>query len=169
MSNSFAKNLFEINCSPLIFKNHPAIIHKNSAFKGIKTFEVAKSRKSKIVFPIIFTLSKTPNESDAGIAIADIIQNKIKQAFLRDILNLSVIDATGTSIMLIPDVTAAARSRIKKAAETILPWGILEKIYGRVTKTNPAPEFGSRPNENIAGKIIMPAISANKVSEKIII
>ena len=35
--------------------------------------------------------------------------------------------------------------------------------------TSPAPELGSSPNENIAGKIIIPAINAKNVSDKIIV
>ena len=77
--------------------------------------------------------------------------------------------ATGTSKILIPEVRAAKRSKTKKAVKIILPWLIWEKICGKVTKTNPAPEFGSKPNENMAGKIIIPAISANIVSKNIIV
>ena len=169
ISKNVAKILFLKNILPLIFKNHPAIMHKINALKGIKTFEVIKSRKSNNVFLHIVKFPNTPKDSVAGIASIDIIKNTKKQAFPRDIFNLSINDAIGTSIMLIPEVIAAAKRSIKNKTDIILPCGIIENIYGKVTNTSPAPELGSKPNENIAGNIIIPAISANKVSENIIV
>ena len=169
ISKSFAKNLFLRNKWPLIFKNQPAIIQRNNAFRGIKRLDVVKSRKSKIFFPNIFKSFNIPKDSVAGIASADTIQNNIKQAFVLENLKRSTIVAIGTSIMLIPEVIAAAKSSIKNATEIMLPCGIWENMYGNVTNTNPAPEDGSSPKENIAGNIIIPAISANIVSEKIIV
>ena len=144
-------------------------MHMNKAFRGIKRFEVIKSRKSKIDLLSMVKWLKTPKESVAGIARADTIKNKYVQALFLDIFILSIIDAIGTSIMLMPEVMAAASNRVKNAAETILPYCICAKICGNVTNTNPAPELGSSPKENIAGKIIIPAISANNVSEKIMV
>ena len=161
-------NLFFINCSPLIFKNQPAIKHRNKAFKGINMFAVKKSNKSNIVLSEILKLLKTPKDNAAGIASNDITINNIEQARTLEIFHLSIIDATGTSTMLIPDVIAATKSRMKNAAEIIFPNGIWANIWGMVINTSPAPELGSNPKENIEGKIIIPAKSAKKVSEKII-
>ena len=110
-----------------------------------------------------------PKESVAGIDIIPIIKNRMVQAFALVILHLSIIDAIGTSIILIPDVTAAANSRKKNNTDTIFPCGICANIWGIVMNTSPAPELGSNPKENIAGKIIIPAVSAKNVSEKIIV
>ncbi len=82
----------------------------------------AKSKKIFIILLLCAVLLA------AGIAIADIIKNNIPQAFPLVILYLSIIAAIGTSIILIPDVSAAAKSKIKKAPEIISPCGICEKI-----------------------------------------
>ena len=124
ISNKIANILLLINVLPLIFKNHPANIHKINALNGIRMLDVMKSRKSKIVFLQIVKFSNNPNDKQAGTEIKPIIMNNIVQAFLRDTLNLSDIEAVGTSKILIPDVIAAARSKIKNNAETISPCGI---------------------------------------------
>ena len=132
-------------------------------------FDDVKSSKSKNDLSKNFTFSKSPKESVAGIAISA-IRIKIRTlAFSLDILNLSINVAVGTSKILIPEVKAATNNNTKNAAETTFPKGICENIFGKVTKTSPAPEFGSRPNEKTAGKIIIPAKSANAVSENIIV
>ena len=135
------------------------------AFIGIKIFAVRKSRLSKIVFPQILKLFKSPNDKLAKMdKIATDIETKTF-ALILVIFALSIKLATGTSKILIPDVSAAKNNRMKNAPEIISLYGIWEKIWGRVTKTSPAPEFGSSPKENIAGKIIIPADSANNVSK----
>ena len=144
-------------------------MHKNKVLSGSITFDVRKSRKSNKVLPIIFTSPKIPKDKVAGIAIADIMQNSMVQAFVRDILNLSISVAQGPSTILIPEVSAAQNNKTKNANETKFPHGICENIFGRVTKTSPAPEFGSILNENTAGNIIIPANIANAVSDKIIV
>ncbi len=128
-----------------------------------------KSRKSNIVLSKILIPSRTPKDNVAGIAITVIIPNRMAHAFILDILNLSIIVAHGPSRMLIPEVTAAQKSRTKNAQEITFPQGICENIFGKVTKTRPAPEFGSILNENTAGNIIIPANIANAVSEIIIV
>ena len=62
-----------------------------------------------------------PKDNVAGIARADIIQNNNTQAYVLVNLKRSAKVAIGTSIMLIPDVIAAAKSSMKNAEETILP------------------------------------------------
>ncbi len=124
ISNSFAKNLFFIRVTPLSFNAQPAIKQRNSAFNGINMFEVIKSRKSKSVLPNIFNPLNIQNDNVVGIAIAEIIKNKIVQALLRDIPNLSTIVAQGPSTILIPDVTAAQKSSTKNATEMKSPNGI---------------------------------------------
>ena len=121
MSNNVDKTLFLINISLLNFKPHAAIKHKLSAFIGIKTFAVIKSKKSKIVFWKIVRCFKRPKDNVAGIAIIEIIPNKIADALTLEILNLSIKVATGTSKILIPDVNAATRRNIKNAIKTRLP------------------------------------------------
>jgi hypothetical protein len=128
-----------------------------------------KSRKSNIVLSKILIPSKIPKDNVAGIAITEIIPNRMAHAFILDILNLSIIVAQGPSRILIPEVTAAQKSKTKNAQEIILPQGICENIFGKVTKTRPAPEFGSILNENTAGKIIIPARIAKAVSDKVIV
>ena len=154
---------------PLIFKYHPEIKHKNNAFKGNIRFDVIKSRKSNIVLSKILTPFSIPKERVAGIAITEIIPNKMEHAFILDILNLSIIVAHGPSRILIPEVTAAQNSKMKNAQAIMLPQGICENIFGKVTKTSPAPELGSILNENTAGKIIIPARIAKAVSDKIMV
>lgn len=128
ISNIKASFSLLINELPFIFSPQPANRHKNNAFKGINRLDVAKSRKSNIVFLRIVILLSVLKDNAAGIAIADIIKNNIPQAFSLVILYLSIIAAIGTSIILIPDVSAAAKSKIKKAPEIISPCGICEKI-----------------------------------------
>ena len=154
---------------PLIFKYHPEIKHRNKVFNGSIKFEVTKSRKSNSVLPNILKPPQHPNDKDAGIAISEMIQNSMVQAFLREIPNRSIIVAQGPSTMLIPEVNAAQKSNTKNADDIIPPKGICENILGRVTNTNPAPEFGSIPKENTAGNIIIPARTAKVVSDKIIV
>ena len=154
---------------PFILRYQPDIRHKNKVFNGSITFEVKKSKKSKIDLSKILQFPRSPNESVAGTARADINTNKITHAFCLDILNLSIRVAQGPSRILIPEVTAAQNNKIKNAQETTLPYGICENILGKVTKTKPAPEFGVIPKENTAGKIIIPARIAKIVSEKIIV
>ena len=93
-------------------------------FKGSIRFEVTKSSKSKRVLPNIFKSPKIPNDKVVGIAMAEIMKNKIVQAFLLDIPNLSTIVAHGPSTILIPEVTAAQKSNIKNASEIKSPKGI---------------------------------------------
>lgn len=62
-------------------------------------------------------LLKIPKDKVAGIARADIIKNNIVQAFILDILNLSVNDAHGPSTILMPEVTAAQNNNTKNASE----------------------------------------------------
>ena len=103
-------------------------MHKNKALSGIKRLEVIKSRKSKIDLFKIVKLLRVPNESVAGIARKETIQNSITLALILEILSLSTIEAIGTSIMLMPDVIAAASKSVKKAAETTSPHGICENM-----------------------------------------
>ena len=121
MSKHIAKILFFMRFSPLIFKYHPEIKHRNKAFKGSIKFEVTKSRRSKRVLPKILKCSKIPKDSVVGIAIKDMITNKSAQAFVLEILNLSIREAHGPSIMLIPEVSAALKSKMKNAQATIFP------------------------------------------------
>ena len=169
ISNIFAKILFFNIISPLIFKNHPAIIHKIREFKGISIFDAEKSSISKIVFPNSFISPKIPNDKVAGMLIKATAKNIIIHAFNLDIFNLSTKVAQGTSSMLIPDVTAAQNNKIKNAPAIMFPQGICIKTFGKVTKTSPAPEFGSNPKENTAGNIIIPARTENKILENIIV
>ncbi len=161
--------LFLIMLFPLIFKYQPEIKQRNRVLSGSIIFDVKKSKKSNIVRPKILTSPKIPNDNVAGIAISEIIKNSILQALILDILNLSINVAQGPSIILMPEVTAALKSNTKNAKETKFPYGTCENILGKVTKTSPAPEFGSRLNENTAGKIIIPARIAKAVSDKIIV
>ena len=103
-------------------------MQRNKAFNGIKILEVVKSRKSNIVFPQILKFSKSPKDRVAGIDIKETIKKSSVQAFTREIFNLSTIEAIGTSIILIPEVTAAASRRTKNEAETRFPCGIWAKI-----------------------------------------
>ena len=119
-----AINLFLINNSPLTFKNQPAIIHTKKAFIGIKQFDVIKSRKSKMFLPRILKFFNSPNDNVAGIDITEIMKNKYVQALFFDIFNFSIIDAIGTSRILIPEVTDAANNKIKNEKDTIFPCGI---------------------------------------------
>ena len=156
-------------CSPLIFRYQPEIKHKNRVFIGSIILEVKKSRKSKIDLSRNFIPLKSPNDRVAGIAKIPIIANNMQQAFILEILNLSISVAQGPSRILIPEVTAAQNSRIKNAHEIIFPQGICANILGKVTNTSPAPEFGCMLNENTAGNIIIPASIANAVSDRIIV
>ena len=132
-------------------------------------FDVVKSKRSKRVLSKSLKLPKSPKDNVVGIAINEIMKNNITQAFVLEILNLSIKVAQGPSTMLMPEVSAAQKRSTKNAQETTLPKGIFEKIIGSVTKTSPAPEFGSILKENTAGKIIIPANIANIVSDKIIV
>lgn len=96
-------------------------MQRNIAFKGIRQFEVIKSKKSKTFFPKIRKSPNKPKERAAGIEIAAIIQKETTHAFIREMCNLSAKEAIGTSIILIPEVTAAANNKIKNAADTIFP------------------------------------------------
>ena len=86
--NNFADILFFIIICPLIFRYQPEIMHKNKVFNGSIIFEVRKSKNSKSVLSNILKLFKSPNDSVVGIAISEIIVNKIEQAFTLEILNL---------------------------------------------------------------------------------
>jgi len=132
-------------------------------------FDVKKSRKSNIVFPNIVAFSNNPKDNVAGIATTEIRINKITDAFILDILNLSIKVAQGPSTILIPDVIAADNKSTKNAQEIILPYWTWANILGSVTNTSPAPELGSKLKENTAGNIIIPARIANNVSDKIIV
>ena len=154
---------------PFNFKYQPEIKQRNSVFIGSIIFEVRKSRKSKIVRSKILTFSSIPKDNDAKTEIVEIIKNNIQQARILEILNLSIKDAQGPSTILIPDVTAAQKSNIKNRKEIPFPYGICANIFGKVTNTRPAPEFGSILKENTAGKIIIPASNAKNVSDKIIV
>ncbi len=118
ISNIFAKIMFLNIISPLIFKNHPAIIHKIREFKGNNIFDAEKSSISKIVLSNNFRLFKTPKDNVAGTLIDATIKNIIIHAFNLDNLNLSTKVAQGTSSMLIPDVIAAQNNKIKNATIT---------------------------------------------------
>ncbi len=154
---------------PLIFKYHPEIKHNTNALNGSIIFDVKKSKVSKIVFPNIFIFSKLPKDNVAGIAIIEIMKNNKTQALTLDIFKFSTKVAQGHSTILIAEVTAALNNKTKNAKEIQFPKAIWENIFGKVTKASPAPEFGSILNENTAGKIIIPAKSANAVSDKIIV
>ena len=167
--NNENKNLFCIKVLPLSFKNHPTIKHKKSVFSGRRMFEDEKSSRSKKDLPAIVKSLRTPKDNVAGIEIKPIIKNNNALALILEMLNLSVRAAAGTSKMLMPEVKAATKRRMKNAAEMIFPKGSWLKIAGRVTKTKPAPESGSSPKDATAGKIIIPARIANIVSAKIIV
>ena len=99
-------------------------MHRNSVFNGNIIFDVIKSRKSKRDLSKIFKSDNKPNDNVAGIANAEIMQNKIVHAFILEILNLSIKDAHGPSKTLIPEVTAAQNNKMKNAHEIIFPKGI---------------------------------------------
>ena len=90
--------------------------------------DVIKSRRSNKFLSNNLYPPSMPKDKDAGIDISPMMQNNIIQAFVLEILYLSIIEAIGTSIMLMPDVIAAASSNMKNAIETILPCGICANI-----------------------------------------
>jgi hypothetical protein len=77
-----------------------------------------------MVLSKILTPSRMPKDKVAGIAKTEIVPNRMAHAFILDILNLSIIVAQGPSRILIPEVTAAQKSRTKNAQEIIFPQGI---------------------------------------------
>lgn len=99
----------------------PEIKHKNSVFSGSMTFDVKKSKKSNMDLLKIKQPFSMPNDKVAGIAIIEIKINSSVQAFILDILNLSVIVAHGPSRTLIPEVIAAQSNNIKNSNATMLP------------------------------------------------
>ena len=112
-SNNVKIILFEKSFEYLSFIKCPTQRQIIQVFKGSIMFDVVKSRKSKNVLPNILKFSKSPKDRVAGIAIIAIIKNIIDVAFSLVILNFSINAAVGASTMLIPDVNAANKRKIK--------------------------------------------------------
>ena len=71
----------------------------------------------------------------------------------------SVRMAAGTSRIESMAPTLAMAVRMKKSVMKIAPPGIEVNTAGMVMKTNEGPAEGSKPKENTAGKMAMPASS----------
>ena len=108
-----------------------------------------------------------PNEKTEGILTSAIKTDKITVAFFLVRLKFSIIEAIAVSSMLIPDVTAAKRIKIKNNAPRACAKGNCENISGRDIKIKVGPAVGSTPNEKTIGKIIIPDNNETVVSKPI--
>ncbi len=72
--------------------------------------------------------------------------------------------ATGTSSMDTAEVSAAAKSIVKKSAPKSMPDRISRKAAGRVMNVRFTPAAGSRPAVKTRGKITSPARMAISIS-----
>ena len=90
----------------------------------------------------------------------------IKQAFKRDILKRSCINATDTSAIDMVEVNAATIKNRKNNIDQSWVKGICANTSGRVENTSDGPARASpvSPNDVIAGKIIIPIIIATIIS-----
>ena len=120
-----------------------------------------------MVLSNIFTLFKTPKDNVAGRLIAPIIILNMIVAFLRESLKTFIKEAIAVSIILIPEVIAAKNKSTKKIKPVIDANGNCANISGSEINTKVAPAEGSTPKENTIGKIIIPAVTAIRVSKKI--
>lgn len=147
--------------------SQPTIKQSKQELIGNNTVELAKSKRSKHVFPMIFKSLNTPNESVQGINKTMIIALTTRVAFCLDIFKLSLKAAIEVSSIAIEDVNAANSNNTKNKTAMRFPQnGNCSNTSGSVTNTKPGPSPGFKPYVNTAGKIINPAEIAIKVSPK---
>ena len=95
--------------------------------------------------------------------------NKVMQAGILLIWNLSIKTATNVSSKEIDDVSAANSTKIKKTAPMALLKAILLKTFGSITNIREGPfasiEESPFENTKTAGTIISPARKATPVSK----
>lgn len=108
-----------------------------------------------------------PNEKTDGILTTDIKSDKSTVAFFLDILKFSIIEAIAVSSMLIPEVIAAKRIRMKNNDPKTAGKGSFENISGNDIKIKVGPAVGSTLKENTIGKIIIPDSKDTVVSKPI--
>ena len=150
--------------------SQPTIKQSKQELTGNNTVELAKSNKSKKVFPIILKLLNIPKERVQGINKTTMIAQTARVAFCLVMLRLSLKAAIEVSSIAIEDVKAANNNNIKNNIAIKFPQkGNCSKTSGNVTNTNPGPSPGFKSYVNTAGKIINPAEIAIKVSPKIMI
>ena len=97
------------------------------------------------------------------------ITRLIVEALVRDIFFSSVKNAIDTSLIEIVEVSEAKKRRKKKSIDHICAPGICENIEGSTSNTSAGPCTGDMPNENTAGKMIIPARIATRVSSEAVI
>ena len=95
-------------------------------------------------------------------------QDRLSTDFLRLQCQFPITKDTDTSRRATALVTAAKNTSKKNKAAKIEPPAMASNTFGRVTKISPGPEAGSRPQENTAGKMAMPASTAIQVSKRAI-
>ena len=162
------RTLLPLTISSEGFTSQPTIKQSKQELTGNKTVELAKSKRSKNVLPMIFISLNKPNERVQGINKTIIIALTIMVAFCLVIFKLSLKAAIDVSSIAIEEVNAANSNNTKNRTAMRFPQnGSCSKTSGKVTKTKPGPSPGFKPYVNTAGKIIKPAEIAINVSPKI--
>ena len=94
--------------------SQPTIKQSKQELIGNKTVELAKSKRSKNVLPMIFKSLNNPKESVQGINKTTIIALTTRVAFCLVMLRLSLKAAIEVSSIAIEDVKAANNNNIKE-------------------------------------------------------
>lgn len=168
----FLLNFPELSTSLMIivgFVTYATKIQVRKAAIGMSTLLLRKSKKSRIENPMICTPLNGPNPREDGKAIRTAMTNKVMQAGILFIWNLSIRIATNVSSKEIDDVSAANNTKIKKTAPMALLKAILLKTFGSITNIREGPfasiEESPFENTKTAGTIINPARKATPVSK----
>ena len=168
----FRLNFPELSTSLMIivgFVTYATKIQVRKAAIGMSTLLLRKSKKSRIENPMICIPLNGPKPREDGKAINTAMKNKIMQAGILLIWNLSIRTATNVSSKEIDDVSAANSTRIKKTAPMALLKAILLKTFGSITNIREGPfaniEESPLENTKTAGTIIKPARKATPVSK----
>ena len=135
-------------------------MHMKNPPIGIRILSESIVRNSKMLSPIILTLSKIPKDREARIPIELKIIPGIIHAFFLDHFLLSIKYEAITSINDIEDVIAAKNTSAKNIIPHTRPSFILLNTNGIVWNIKPDPPAGSSPNANTAGKIAKQAKTA---------
>ena len=139
--------------------NHPAKNEINIPPSGRRIFDEVKSKnekKSSEQSPNKLLSLKYPNDNALSTPPMSAIHRLSVEALVRDIFFSSLRNAIDTSLIEIVEVSDAKNNRKKNRIDHNCPPGIWAKIEGRTSNTRAGPCTGDMPNENTAGKMIIP-------------
>ena len=106
------------------------------------------------------------NDKALKIPRVQAINPRIPEAIKRLVFNDSTNHATPGSRREIAELSAAILNSTKNNLPNITHSGIFTKAQGKVTKTKPGPDAGSKLLAKTIGKIAIPARIATVVSRK---